>query len=131
MNREENFASKVRIALNQSTNRLDDRVIRRLEKARTLAVARRKQDPLWRTVPVLAPALERGGLTDASPSWWLKATWLVPAIAVILGLFWLHEAQQSDHAAELARIDAEMLADDLPLSAYLDKGFTRYLQQGE
>ncbi|MFM2398630.1 MAG: hypothetical protein RL341_787 [Pseudomonadota bacterium] len=131
MNREEKFASKVRLALNQSANRLDDRVIQRLEKARVLAVARRKQDGAWRTAPVLAPALARGGSLDEPSNWWLRAGWVVPAVAVILGLVWLHQAQQSDHAAELAKIDAEMLADDLPISAYLDKGFTRYLQQGE
>jgi hypothetical protein len=132
MNREEKFASKVRLALNQSANLLDDRVIQKLAQARTHAIARRKQDGLWQSAPVLAPALARGGSVNTSNSTWrVRAGWLIPAIAVVLGLFLLHENQQTSRAEELAKIDAEMLADDLPISAYLDKGFNRYLLQGE
>jgi hypothetical protein len=131
MNREEQFASKVRLALNQSASRLDDRIVEKLEKARIQALARRKADPAWHTAPVLAPAVVRGGSVQESANWWVRAGWLIPAIAVLMGIFLLQQAQQDDGAAELAKIDAEVLADELPLSAYLDKGFNRYLQQGE
>jgi hypothetical protein len=131
MNREERFAAKVRLALNQSVNRLDDRVIQKLAQARTQAVARRKIEPATLAVPALAPATLQGGRVQEPTNWWVRAGWLIPAIAVLLGIFLLHQSQQSDQAAELAKIDAEVLADELPISAYLDKGFNRYLQQGE
>jgi uncharacterized phosphosugar-binding protein len=131
MNREEQFAAKIRLALNQSANRLDDRVIQKLEKARTLALARRKVEPVWATAPMLAGAGTHSAHTQQPVNWWVRAGWLIPAVAVLIGLLMLHQSQQADQASELAKIDAEVLADELPISAYLDKGFHRYLQQGE
>jgi hypothetical protein len=135
MSYEEQFAAKIRLALNQSASRLDDNTVRRLEQARAAALARHKPGTLMAAAPspVLAGAAARGHAPQpAGPAnWWLRAGWLIPAMAVIMGIFLLHQNQEAQSNAELAKIDAEVLADDLPISAYLDKGFHRYLQQGE
>jgi hypothetical protein len=134
MNREELFAAKVRLALNQSASRLDDRIVRRLEQARGAALARHKPQAALAVsaAPALAGTTMRGNLPAGGDSnnWW-RASWLIPVVAVLLGVALLHQSRQASQTAELAKLDAEMLADELPISAYLDKGFHRYLQQGE
>jgi hypothetical protein len=37
--------------------------------------------------------------------------------------------QQSQRAAELEEIDALLLTDDLPIDAYLDRGFQNWLKK--
>jgi hypothetical protein len=134
MNHEEQFAAKIRLALNQSASRLDEKTVRRLEQARAAALAHMKPSTVQATAPsaVLAGTTARQHLPSGdTPNWWLRAGWLIPAVAVLMGLLMLYQSREAEQNAELAKIDAEMLADELPISAYLDKGFYRYLQQGE
>ncbi|HTS52760.1 MAG TPA: DUF3619 family protein [Burkholderiales bacterium] len=54
---------------------------------------------------------------------------LVPALALILGLslvvVW--QQQQSSPQADYAELDAQVLSDELPVTAYLDTGFEAWL----
>jgi hypothetical protein len=58
----------------------------------------------------------------------LNARVLVPVFGLILGLsaaiYW---EQQASSPAELAELDAQVLSDELPVTAYLDQGFEVWL----
>ena len=123
---EEKFASKIRQALNESANQLDSATLLRLEHARNLAVARHKSDGFLQSL-LPRKASETSGLAKL----FRAAAWITPALALVIGLVVLQDWQSASENSEIASIDTEVLTDNLPLNAYLDKGFNRYLLQGE
>ena len=52
----------------------------------------------------------------------------IPMIALVFGLGGLYQYEQQQRIAELAELDAAVLSDELPLTAYLDHGFNAYLE---
>ncbi|MBX7229332.1 MAG: DUF3619 family protein [Burkholderiaceae bacterium] len=123
---EEKFASKIRQALNESANQLDSATLLRLEHARNLAVARHKSDGFFQSL-LRRKTSETSGLLKL----FRAAAWVTPALALVIGLAVLQDWQTQSENSEIATIDTEVLTDNLPLNAYLDKGFNRYLLQGE
>lgn len=128
------FASKIRRALDESAAGLPAPTLDRLAGARRLALARKKPETVAAPafVPVLAPA---GAPLDAprretrrlSPLGRLLRVW--PVVALVGGIAVIAYWENLQRAAELADIDAAMLNDDLPLNAYLDHGFNAYLSR--
>jgi hypothetical protein len=53
--------------------------------------------------------------------------WAVPLFALVAGLAGVYQHEQKQHIADLAELDAAVLSDELPLTAYLDDGFNAYL----
>lgn len=130
--REIEFALKVRRALDESTANLPPATAERLAAARGAALARKK--PEARPMPVLAPALAGAGA--ALPSFgrgrrghsrWSRLALVWPLLALVCGLAAIAHWEDQQRLADLADIDAAMLSDELPLSAYLDHGFHAYL----
>ena len=44
-------------------------------------------------------------------------------------LFAIYSGQQAQRAAEVEELDAQLLTDDLPIDAYLDRGFDAWLKK--
>jgi hypothetical protein len=66
------------------------------------------------------------------PFGWLGRMGMVlPLLALVGGLAGIYQYEQQERIADLAEIDAAVLSDELPLSAYLDHGFNAYLTQSE
>lgn len=131
--RELNFAYKVRHALNENLDHLPRPTADRLAAARKLAVSRKKQESALRalfTRPVLA---SQGGTRVSGGLAWLGRMGLaVPLIVVAVGLAGIYQFEQQRRISDTAELDAEMLADELPISAYLDQGFNTFLaKRGE
>ena len=63
-----------------------------------------------------APALGRLGVA-------------IPLLALVVGLGGMYQYEQEQRIAEVAELDAAVLADELPLTAYLDHGFNAYVDQ--
>lgn len=59
---------------------------------------------------------------------WSRLAAFLPLIALLLGLFAIVQIQDEMRADELAEIDAELLTDELPPSAYTDPGFLQFLR---
>ena len=59
---------------------------------------------------------------------WGRMSILLPALALILGIFAIDMIQSENRANELAEIDVAILTDDLPPSAYADPGFAQFLK---
>ncbi|WP_313703184.1 DUF3619 family protein [Massilia sp.] len=124
-----NLAYKVRHALNENLDALPASTTERLAAARALALSRKKAD-----APAVAPAKR-----DWRRSWFDVDTLFsgaglgrlavaVPMLALVIGLGGVYQYQQQQQIAELAELDAAVLADELPLTAYLDQGFNAYLE---
>jgi hypothetical protein len=119
---EPEFGNKVRHLLNQGAQ-LEPRVAERLRAARELALARRKAEPASRLGWAGGLVERLGGLGGLSLRLVLPVALLGVALATIYG--W----QQNQKVAEFADIDSRLLADDLPIDAYLDKGFDAWLKK--
>lgn len=127
------FAYKVRHALDQNVDNLPASATERLATARNLALSRKKQES---RVQVAAPQFAMAGQTSSfsfpGPSAWLKRVgFVIPLAALVFGLMGIHQYEQHQQILEAASIDAEVLTDELPLSAYLDHGFDAYLDKGD
>ena len=54
---------------------------------------------------------------------------LLPVVLLVGSGAALYSWQQNRLAAELEEIDAQLLTDDLPIDAYLDRGFQNWLKK--
>lgn len=126
--KELNFAYKVRHALNETADNLPASTVERLSSARKIALSRKKHESRLRAfVPQFAFAGDAGRFFDAPSTWLGRMGLAVPLIVVALGLASMYHYEQQRRITDLADIDAAVLSDDLPLSAYLDHGFNGYL----
>ena len=123
---ERQFGNKIRQVLNQGlrSNVADEaRVAERLRsargQARALQRAERAGGLAW-AVNVLGTV---GGWSGLS----LRV--VLPSLMLVLALGGVYTWQQKQRAAEVEEVDAALLTDDLPLDAYLDRGFQNYLKK--
>ena len=128
------FARQLRRALDENAARIPSATTDRLAAARQAALARKKPEPARKFVPVLVPAgmAGAGTLTTAPGPHRSKLrrfalAW--PLAALVISLVGIAYWEDQQRTAELADIDAAMLSDDLPLTAYLDHGFNAYLSR--
>ncbi|MDB5853153.1 MAG: DNA-directed polymerase specialized sigma subunit [Herminiimonas sp.] len=128
-----NFAYKVRHALNEHLDNLPADTTARLAAGRAKALACKKSDaPVRARMPQVAFAGEMGNFFKEPLSWFRRLSFAVPAIVLVAGLFGIYHLEQQQRISDTAEIDALVLSDELPLSAYLDHGFNAYLaSQGE
>lgn len=127
MNDEIKFANKIRQALNESA-RLDGArgtvIAERLRAARECALAAKR--------PERAPAfgwahVESSGALGGFGGFTLRV--LLPTLLLVAGLFSIYSWQQDQRAADIVELDAQLLTDDLPIDAYLDRGFEAWLKK--
>ena len=120
---EQQFGYRIKQTLNQGLN-LDDASLSRLSAARELALSRHRA-----TAPSswLAWAGEAAG-SFTTPRF-LVSRLMMPALVLALGLFIVNYWHQAQLAQENAEIDAEVLTGELPIDAYLDKGFDAWLRR--
>ena len=130
-----NFAYKVRHALNEQLDDLPASTTDRLAQARKMALARKKahvEVPLSVRVAKTELASAGGGSAPVLTFAWLgRMSVAVPLLALVVGLAGIYQYEQQQRIADLAELDAAVLSDELPLTAYLDHGFNAYLSQSE
>jgi hypothetical protein len=122
-----NLAYKIRHALNENLDALPVSTTDRLAAARAAAMARKKPDasrqdaragkrPLFDIQALFTgPALARIAVA-------------APMLALVIGMGGVYQYEQQQRLAAMAEIDAAVLADELPLTAYLDHGFNAYVE---
>lgn len=124
---EQRFAHRVRQALDESAERLPYRITQRLERARHAALAH-ALSAQHAPVTAAGPALTLG---DPRPPLLLRLlSTLAPILLVVAGLYGISVWEDAQRTADTADIDARLLLadDDVPISAYADRGFGVYIQ---
>jgi hypothetical protein len=117
-----NLAYKIRHALNENLDNLPASTTDRLAAARARALSRKKAD-----APKKPARFDLRALFDVQ---WVKGVAVAaPLLAMVIGLAGVYQSEHEQRTAELADLDAAVLSDDLPLTAYTDHGFNAYLAQ--
>lgn len=129
---ERELARIVRGALDESAERLPYRTAHRLAAASAAALARAHTSET--RVRIAHEALRVGRRPQAELAAppprlaWRIAAVVVPIAVVAAGLFGISVWEVQKRADDLAALDAAMLADDVPISAYADRGFGVFLR---
>ena len=113
---------QLRQLLNQGIEVRPD-IAQRLQKAREQALMRQRPEP--------APALAWADNAVGNIGGWggIALRVLLPLALLVGSGAALYTWQQNQRAAELEEIDAQLLTDDLPIDAYLDRGFQNWLKK--
>jgi hypothetical protein len=118
---EEQLGRKVRQALDHGE--VDAKTAARLRSARLRALSRQRAAPAWGFAwadNILGRLDGWGGLS-------LRV--LTPLLVLAAGVAGIYAWDQQQRMAEVAELDAQLLADDLPIDAYLDRGFQNWLKK--
>jgi hypothetical protein len=115
-----------KLYLDASASKLSPNVSRRLQEARRAALVAMNSRTAAHNVAVGGGTLARTGNEQANtPLLWGASLLAALALAVYAGMQW----DQNVRAHEAAEADLEILASDVPMDAYFDKGFKSYLSQ--
>jgi hypothetical protein len=126
--RQLSFAYKVRRALNENLEQLPQSTVERLASTRKLALSSKKPEaPKHQFARHRQFAGNAGGFLGKRISWAARLGMAAPLIVLVSGLITIYQVEQQRRIGNLAEIDALVLSDELPLSAYLDHGFNVYL----
>ena len=129
---QDRFGRHVAARLTLGTAELPYEITERLRAARTQAVARRKLVSAQTATAVVAAhgGAATLGFGDDGVSWWNRVASALPLLVLAAGLVAIHVVENDQRASEVAEVDAAILTDDLPPSAYADPGFTQFLKSG-
>lgn len=137
------IAQLARQALDESAEHLPWRVTHRLASAREAALARMPAPSTAASTPrafaaaghaILVAAsghsrLSGGGGHDSRRRFGLRVVAvLAPILVVAAGLWGISEWDSRQRADDIADVDAAVLVDDMPISAYADRGFGVFLR---
>ena len=130
MNNEQLFAHQIRLALDESADHLPFRITQRLEQSRLAALARAVPIEAELAVNRAAPMSVALHGDDRPSVYFRLLSTVAPILLVVAGLYGIDAWNDAEEAAETADIDAELLLadDDVPVSAYADKGFGAFLK---
>lgn len=124
------YGQRVAARLSAGADGLPYEISERLRAARMQALARRKRVAGLRTAASVSASGGAATLTgDEEFSLWQLAASALPIVALVAGLVFIHTIQNENRANEVAEVDAALLTDDLPPSAYADPGFVQFLKQ--
>jgi hypothetical protein len=68
------------------------------------------------------------GEAGSGIGWQVGARVLLPAAVLIVAVAGIYNWQEKQRLAEIVEIDSQLLTDDLPIDAYLDRGFENWLK---
>ncbi|HMS27557.1 MAG TPA: DUF3619 family protein [Burkholderiaceae bacterium] len=124
------FGQRIAARLTAGQSDIHHDISERLRIARQMAVSKRKRAPMAKT----AGAVYGGGgsatlsFDDEGLSWWNRFASFLPLLALVAGLIAISDIQTTQQAQFAAELDADILTDTLPASAYVDPGFAQFLK---
>ena len=120
---EAQFGQLMRHAMNDSAQAVPEDVTEKLRIARRKALDVRKQAA--QTAGVFGFIQSCFGFMSA------RLVLAAPALVLGVGLYIMSEHNAENYTQSLAELDSQVLTQEVPLGALLDKGFVRYIQVGE
>ena len=118
---EQQFGNRIRHLLNQGLE-LDPAKRERLRAARERALERQRAEP----VLLLRWADNVFGTLDGWRG--LSTRVVLPIALLVLAASGIYSWQEKRRVAELVDIDSQLLTDDLPVDAYVDRNFQAWLK---
>jgi hypothetical protein len=126
---QDRFGLRIAARLSDAADELPYDVSERLRAARVQALGKRK---ITATRTATSVAMSGGAATltfgNEHLNWWDRVVAVLPLLALVLGLITINIIQNDNRTSELAEIDAALLTDDLPPTAYTDPGFAQFLK---
>ena len=130
------FARRITARLNEGAANLPYDISERLRASREQAISQRKKTVAVH-ITAAATASTRpntsvtlGWWSSEGGNWWRALLSAVPVVALVAGLVVLNASEDESGALEVAEVDAALLTDDLPPTAYADPGFVQFLKMG-
>lgn len=129
---ESQFGLRVAARLNAHRDEVPGSVAARLDFAVQQALSRQKAPQAEAVTAHALDVVDMGGvlaLQGGTPGWKSKLPSLLPLLALLVGLAFVHWTHMDDQIRDAAEVDSALLADDLPPEAYSDPGFAEYLEK--
>ena len=123
---EARFGRRLAARLTESADALPHDVSERLRFARERALERARAATVASATPASRPASAGGSV--GRPSFWWRLASVLPGILLVAGLVAIEMQHDDEVARTAADIDAALLSDDLPPTAYTDPGFAEFLK---
>jgi hypothetical protein len=126
MNRPDHeVAAKIVEQLDHGADRLDPRTRERLAAARMVAMSRYREqpEPAWGLAWAMNAMGQRHGQRPHG------GRYLVAAAALVVVLIGFGYWQTLTQGNDVSDVDVNLLTDELPINAYLDKGFDSWLKR--
>jgi len=127
---QDRFGRQVAARLSAGTAELPYNITERLRAARVQAIAVRKPASLRFAAAVSGSGSAATLTFGEGPSLWRRIASAIPLVVLAAGLIVINGVQNDQRASEVAEVDAALLTDDLPPSAYADPGFAQFLKTG-
>jgi hypothetical protein len=124
---EASFALSIKHALNESAHALPQTTLDKLYAARRLAVNARNVAASQTNPAQSFLQWVQGTIASLGR----PLTFAAPALVVGVGLYIMSTGNADNYVQTVAEIDTQVLTQELPINALLDKGFVRYVQVGE
>lgn len=128
---EARFAFRVASMLSERSDTLPHDVAERLKFARKQALERVQHSRALSTASAPAVQVQRNAsltLSGGGSPRWLRWASVVPLVALVVGLVMIQNEHSHAQIAAAADVDAALLVDELPPTAYKDAGFVEYLK---
>ena len=126
---QERLALRVCAHLSDAADDLPYDLSERLRAARAQALSKRKI-LVKRTAQSISSSGGSASLTLGGDylNVWERLAAILPLLALVMGLITINLIQEQNSSDEIAEIDAALLTDDLPPSAYADQGFAQFIK---
>lgn len=129
---EARVALRIAGGLNQAANALPHDITERLRFGREQALARAAAARhAVATAPAVVGHASGAAVLAGPPSVWLRFASLLPLLVLAAGLVLIQQHREHEQIAVAAEIDAALLTDELPPTAYGDPGFAEYLRTSD
>lgn len=131
------LGARLAAGLGEQAAALPHDVTERLRFAREQALQRARLARAAAVTPAAAPSVMVAGparagalalLSGGRPGWGHRLAALLPLAVLVAGLGFIDQVSLREQLHAAADIDAVLLADDLPPSAWTDPGFAEYLK---
>jgi len=122
------FALRVTARLTEHSQNLGADVTERLRFAREQALERARATRAAEAPSQVGVTRAGAAILGGGSGWWLKIASVLPALALVAGLVLIQRLQDNAQVSVAAEVDAALLSDDLPPTAYSDAGFAEFLK---
>ncbi len=125
---ESRYALRLTAHLSEQALAVGPDVSERLRIGRERALDRARQLRAAQAAPARSGVSAAGAAILGGGGWWARLSLVVPLIALLVGLVLIQQTHLDEQISAAAEIDAALLADDVPPTAYRDPGFLEFLK---